>query len=318
MGAYIIRRLIQAVIIIILVSAITFFMLRIMPGDPIMLYMQEIDIQGMTEEEIGQLRVRFGLDKPIAIQYVNWATGVLRGDLGYSNFLNSKVSTVIARKMPVTIHLGVLAFLISAILGPAFGTICAMRRGTWIDTVLTVFANLGICTPAFWFGILMIYLFALKLGWLPIQGYISPFDNFWLSTKLVIMPVICLALAPVAGLTRQTRSTVLETIQQDYVRTAWSKGLSERVVVLRHIIKNAFIPIITMMGLQVAGIFGGSVLIETVFNIPGVGRMLVNAVFSQDYLVVQAGALIAAVIVVLANLAVDIAYGWFDPRIRFQ
>jgi len=225
---------------------------------------------------------------------------------------------VIARKMPVTLHLGILALVVSAILGPAFGTICAMRRGTWIDNVLTVLANLGITTPAFWFGILMIYLFALKLGWLPIQGYVSPFEDFWLSTKQIIMPVICLALGPVAGLTRQTRSTVLETIQQDYVRTAWSKGLTERVVVLRHIIKNAFIPIITVVGMQVAGIFGGSVLIETVFNVPGVGRMLVTAVFSQDYQVVQAGALIAAVVVTFSNLAVDITYGWFDPRIRYQ
>ena len=181
-----------------------------------------------------------------------------------------------------------------------------------------MFANLGITTPAFWLGILMIYLFALKLGWLPTQGYTPPFEDFWLSTRQLIMPVICLALAPVAGLTRQTRSTVLETIQQDYVRTAWSKGLTERVVVMRHIVKNAFIPIITMLGLQVAAIFGGSVLIETVFNVPGIGRLMVDAVFSQDYQIVQASALIAAIVVTLANLSVDIAYGWFDPRIRFQ
>ena len=166
--------------------------------------------------------------------------------------------------------------------------------------------------------IIMIYLFAVKLHWLPTSGYVSPFTDFWKSTRQVIMPVICLSLFSIASLTRLTRSSMLEVISQDYIRTAWSKGLKERLIVTRHTIKNALIPVITVIGLQVAFIFGGSVLIETVFNIGGIGRLMTQAVQNQDYLIVQAGTLIIAIIVVISNLVVDISYGWLDPRIRFE
>jgi peptide/nickel transport system permease protein len=172
--------------------------------------------------------------------------------------------------------------------------------------------------PIFWLGILGIYLFGLILGWLPIYGYTSPTEDFWMSFKQAIMPVICMSLTTLAITTRQTRSSMLEVVRQDYIRTAWSKGLTQRAVVIRHALKNALIPIITLLGMALPTLVAGSVLIETVFNIPGMGRLLVRAVFDKDFLIVQAGVLVIASFIALANLLVDISYGWFDPRIRFQ
>lgn len=318
MGAFVLRRLLQGIIVIILVSIATFLVMRVVPGDPINIYIHEKKLSGITEEEKEALRVQLGLNKPLVVQYYDWVNGVFHGDLGNSWFQNQSVSNLIKERLPVTAYLGILAFLLGIILGPALGTICAIRRGTWLDTVVTVLANVGITTPTFWFGILLVYLFSLKLHWLPVFGYTSPLDDFWMSIKQAIMPVICLALPAVSGLTRQTRSSVLEVFHQDYVRTAWSKGLTERVIVMQHVLRNAFIPIITMVGMQLAMILGGSVLIESVFNIPGMGRLLVNAVFTKDYQIVQSGALIMACIVVVVNLLVDISYGWFDPRIRMS
>jgi peptide/nickel transport system permease protein len=184
--------------------------------------------------------------------------------------------------------------------------------------LFSVLANIGITVPSFWVGILLLYLLSLKLGWLPPFGYTSPFEDFWLSTRQLIMPVFCLALFSIASLTRQTRSSMLEVIRQDYIRTAWSKGLRERVIIIRHALKNALIPVTTQLGLQVGIIIGGAVLIETVFNIPGMGRLMTQAVFGHDYQIVQSGVLIIATVVVLANLFVDISYGWLDPRIRYS
>jgi peptide/nickel transport system permease protein len=218
----------------------------------------------------------------------------------------------------VTLYLGVLAFVISGVLGISFGVICALKRGTWIDTLVTLLANIGITMPSFWVGILLMYILALKAGWLPVSGYTSPFVDFWLSTKKIIMPVTCLSLFSIASLTRLTRSSMLEVIQQDYIRTAWAKGLKERLIISRHTIKNALIPVITVIGLQVAFIFGGSVLIETIFNINGIGRLATQSVLQQDFLVIQAVTLIIAIMVVISNLIVDISYGWLDPRIRYD
>jgi peptide/nickel transport system permease protein len=210
-----------------------------------------------------------------------------------------------------------MSLIVCAFFGIIFGVICALRRGTWVDSVVTVLANIGITVPAFWVGILLMYLFSLILHWLPTGGYVSPTENLGQSLRAAIMPVICLSLFSVASLTRQTRSAMLEVVSQDYIRTAWSKGLRERVIIFRHTIKNAMIPVITILGLQVGLVFGGSVLIETVFNIPGMGRLMADSLFSHDYQIVQAGTLVIAVVVVLSNLIVDISYGWFDPRIRY-
>ena len=199
-------------------------------------------------------------------------------------------------------------------MGVSAGIICAVRRGGILDSIITLLANMGIAVPIFWLGILGIYFFGLKLGWLPIQGYTSPFDDFGLSIRKTIMPVICLAIPSIAVLARQTRSSMLEVVRQDYIRTAWSKGLAERVIVLNHALKNALIPIVTLLGLQLRLVVGGSVVVETVFNIPGMGRLLVDATFAKDFITVQAITLVIAVVVLFANLIVDISYGWLDPE----
>jgi peptide/nickel transport system permease protein len=227
------------------------------------------------------------------------------------------VGKLLLERYPVTIHLGALAFLFSTTLGIAAGMVAALRRGKLGDAIVTPLTYIGITIPSFWLGVLLVYGVGLKLGWLPTNGYTSPFDDFWLSTKQVIMPVICLSVFGLAATARQMRSSMLEVIRQDYIRTAWSKGLKERVIVIRHAMKNSLIPVITLLGMGIRVIFGGSVLIETVFNIPGLGRLIVTSIFGQDYVVVQASTLVIAIIIILSNLVVDISYGWIDPRIRY-
>jgi peptide/nickel transport system permease protein len=318
--AYITRRLILGVIVLFLVTILVFLVMRLLPGDPLTLFISQSQMSSgqLTKEQLEELRHEYGLDKSLTMQYLDWIGGVFRGNLGRSIFYTTEVKTLIAERMPITLYLGALAFIFSGLLGIFFGVICAVRRGTWIDNLVTVLANVGITIPSFWFGILLIYLFSLILHWLPTGGFVSPFSEPAESMRKVIMPVFCLALFPIASLTRQTRSSVLEIVKQDFIRTAWSKGLREQVIIFRHTIKNALIPVITILGVQVSMIFGGAVLIETVFNIPGMGRLMTQSVFQHDYQVVQAGVLIIAVVVVLSNLIVDISYGWFDPRIRYS
>jgi len=308
----------MGIVVILIVTIMIFLFIRLLPGDPLIIYISQTDMQELTEEQLYELRVKFGLEKTIPLQYIDWLGGIFTGDFGLSIYYDVDVGHLISERMPVTLYLGFLAFVISSVLGIASGVICALRRGTWIDTIVTFMANIGITAPAFWAGIILIYLLSYKAGWLPVFGYTSPFDDFWLSLKQVIMPVFCLALFSVASLTRLTRSSMLEIIQQDYIRTAWSKGLREQMIVTRHTIKNALIPVVTVLGLQVAFIFGGSVLIETIFNINGLGRLMTQSVMQQDFQVIQAGILIIAVMVVLSNLIVDISYGWLDPRIRYD
>ncbi len=318
MTTYIIRRLIQAVVVLILVTLIVFFVMRLLPGDPILIYVaQSAELEAMPPEMLDKLRAEFGLDKPIMVQYANWVSGIFRGDFGTSIFYREKVGTLMLERFPVTLHLGILALIVGAIIGVLAGLLAAVRRGKWVDKVVTPLTYVGITIPVFWLGILLIYAFGLKLHWFPISGYTSPLDDFWLSTRQVVMPVLCLAVFGLAANARQMRSSMLEVTRQDYIRTAWSKGLSERKVITGHALKNSLIPVITLMGIGVGIIFGGSVLVEIVFAIPGVGRLLVSSIFEQDYVVVQAITFVIAVIVLLVNLIVDISYGWFDPRIRY-
>ncbi len=317
MTAYIIRRLMLGVIILLLVTLLVFLAMRLLPGDPLIIFISQSQVEVHSPERLAELRHEYGLDRSLPMQYISWIGNILRGDMGKSINFGQDVGYLISNKLPITIYFGVMSLIVSAFFGIIFGVICALRRGKWIDSVVTVLANIGITLPAFWVGILLMYLFSLMLHWLPTSGYISPTESLGQSLRAAIMPVICLSLFSVASLTRQTRSAMLEVVNQDYIRTAWSKGLPERVVISRHTIKNAMIPVITILGLQVGLIFGGSVLIETVFNIPGMGRLMAESLFSHDYQIVQAGTLVIAVVVVLSNLIVDISYGWFDPRIRY-
>jgi peptide/nickel transport system permease protein len=319
MTTYIIRRLLMAVVILWLVTLIVFFAMRLLPGDPLIIFLGQQAGSGstITEKELDVLRHEYGLDKPIMVQYVNWIFGILRGNLGTSINYHENVGKLLLERFPITLQLGLVAYVIGNSLGILLGLLAAIRRGTWIDTVTTTFANVGITIPIFWLGLLLMYAFGLKLGWLPIAGFTSPLDNFWLSLKQMIMPVICLGITGLAFIARQTRSSMLEVVKQDYIRTAWSKGLGERTIIMRHALKNSLIPVITLLGIGIGFVFGGSVVVETVFAIPGVGRLLVTSVFAQDYVVVQSGTLVIATIIILSNLIVDISYGWLDPKIRY-
>ena len=318
MTTYIIRRLIQALFVLIIVTLLVFFVMRLLPGDPIIIYVaQTAQLEAMPPEMVDELRAKFGLDKPITVQYFNWVIGIFRGDFGESIFYHEKVGTLMLERFPVTLHLGVLALILGAVLGVLAGLLAAIRRGKWADKIITPLTYIGITIPVFFIAILMIYTFGLRLGWLPISGYTSPMDDFWYSTQQVVMPVICMAVFSLAANARQMRSSMLEVIHQDYIRTAWAKGLSERRVIMRHAIKNSLIPVITLMGIGVGIVFGGSVIIETIFAIPGVGYLFVSSIFGQDYVVVQAITFVIATIILVVNLIVDISYGWLDPRIRF-
>jgi peptide/nickel transport system permease protein len=319
MTTYIIRRLLMAVLILFLVTLIVFFAMRLLPGDPLIIFLGQQAGSGttMTEKELEVLRHEYGLDKPVLVQYVDWVSGIFRGNLGTSINYHENVGKLLLERFPITLQLGLTAFVLGNSLGILLGLIAAIRRGTWIDAFVTVLGNIGITIPVFWLGLLLMYGFGLKLGWLPIAGFTSPFVNFWLSMKQMIMPVVCLAITGLAFIARQTRSSMLEVIKQDYIRTAWSKGLKEKTIILRHALKNSLIPVITLLGLGIGLVFGGSVLVETVFAIPGVGRLLVTSVFAQDYTVIQSGTLVISTIIILSNLIVDISYGWLDPRIRY-
>jgi len=318
LSAYIIRRLFLVLIVLVLATLVVFVIMHLLPGDPILLYLSQDVFSKFTPEELTAARHEFGLDKPMIMQYVDWLSGVLHGDLGKSIFRRTKVTEEISDALPITLYTGIVAWIISHAIAIPAGIICAVKRGKWVDTMLTIVANIGISAPSFWAGILLIYVFGLYLNWLPIFGYTSPLVDFWLSIKKIIMPVFCLSLTPLSGCVRQTRSAMLEVIRQDYIRTAWSKGLRERAVVLKHALKNGIIPVVTLAGMSIPLIIGGQVLIETVFGIPGMGRLAVNALFSRDYAIVQGIVLVVAVFVVLCNLIVDISYAWLDPRIRYD
>jgi peptide/nickel transport system permease protein len=319
MTTYIIRRLFQGIIILIIMSLIVFFAMRLLPGDPLVIFMgQQASSGAMSEEAMEGFRHEYGLDKPIMVQYFSWIGGIFTGNLGKSIYYHQNVGALLGQRFPITLHLGIEAFILSNVIGVILGVLAGIRRGTWIDVLATTVANIGVTIPVFWLGILLIYVLGLQLGWLPIYGYTSPTVDFWLSFRQSIMPVFCLAITGMAYTARQTRSAMLEVVRQDYIRTAWSKGLRERTVILKHALKNSLIPVITLLGIGLGMVFGGAVLVETVFAIPGIGRLLVTSVFSQDYVAVQSSTLVIAAIIILANLIVDISYGWFDPRIRYS
>lgn len=317
MGTYIIRRILQMILVLLIVTIIVFLMVRLLPGDPILMYLTSSDLEEITQEQVDVIRHDLGLDRSLFVQYADWIANVVTGDFGTSIIHRGKVIDDIKKRLPITLHLGGLAFVISIIIGIPMGVIAAVRRATWLDNLMTSLGNLGITIPVFWLGILLIYAFGLKLDWLPIYGYTSPFKDFFLNTQQIIMPVFCLAVPPIASAVRLTRSSMLEVMRQDYVRTAWSKGLRERAVITRHALKNGLIPVVTLKGISLAAIVGGSVLVETVFSIPGMGRLAVEGLFSQDYAVVQGVILVASIVVLAINLLIDLSYGWLDPRVRY-
>ncbi|MDR2486521.1 MAG: ABC transporter permease [Clostridiales Family XIII bacterium] len=318
MFSYIVRRLLHAVLVTFIVSIIIFLLVRAIPGDPIQMLVSADSFNTYTPEMIEALKEEKGLNGTLVEQYLRWAKDIVRGDFGRSIMNDFEIGPQMWHRIVVTLLIGLTAFVIGCIIGPLLGIISAVRRGKWIDDLVTVFANIGITAPTFWLGILFMYAFAVKLQWLPVYGYTLPWDDFALSFKQSILPVLVTAFLPIASAARQMRSSVLEVLGEDYIRTAWAKGLNERKVLLKHVFKNSLMPVVTLQGNMMRMIVGGSVVVETVFVIPGMGRFLVEAMLEQDYTVVQAVTVVMTVFVVLANLLIDLLYGWIDPRIQYS
>lgn len=311
MVRYILQRLGQTLIILFIVSLMTYLLVDFLPGDPIAA-MTGGEISGETYE---RLYHELNMDKPVLVRYALWLKGALTGNFGTSQIYHQPVIGVIVERLPVTICLSLMAFFISVPLGILFGIISAVRRGTAADTIVTTTANICCCLPEFWLGILFLYLFSMRLGWLPSSGFVWPWENFGLSVRSIIMPLLCLAVGGIASITRQTRSSMLEVIRQDYIRTARSKGLREKKVIFVHALKNALLPVLTLMGLRLGGMVGGSVFVENVFVIPGMGSLMVNAINSLDIQLVQGCVLLIAAFTSVVNLITDIVYVIVDPRV---
>ena len=302
---YIIYRLLQIIPVLLLLSIVVFGLLHIAGGDPARLIAGET----ASREDIEAIRAKFGLDKPIHIQYGIWFGHVLSGDLGTLS-LRRPVTAEIADRIWPTVELATTAMFLATLVGIAVGIVSAVRQYSLLDHLSMVMALFGVSTPIFWLGLMLIYLFAVELRWLPSGGMGS--------LKALILPSITLGAASAAIVARMTRSSLLEVIRQDYIRTARAKGLPERTVLLRHSLKNAFIPIVTVIGLQYGYLLGGTVVTETVFSRPGIGRMLVNAITTRDFPVVQGTIMVLAVTLVIVNLVVDLIYIYLDPRIHYD
>lgn len=312
MPNYLLQRLATIVPTLFFVSVLIFGLQQLLPGDPaIALAGEERD-----PDTIRYLREKFHLDEPLPVRYWYWLSGVLQGDLGDSVRIQKPVTELILEKLPVTIQLAAMAMLIALVIGITAGVISAVKKDTWLDYAANVFALWGLSTPNFWLGILLILLFAVQLGWLPASGYVSPFEDLKANLSAMIMPAFVLGNAIAAVLMRHTRSAMLQVLSSDYVRTARAKGLDERVVVLKHALRNALIPVITLGALEFGTLLSGAVLTEQVFTIPGFGKLIVDAVFNRDYLVVQGVVLFTATVYITLNLIADIAYFVVNPRMR--
>ncbi len=312
MFEYLVKRLASLVPTLVLVSMLIFGLQQLLPGDPAKILAGE----DQDPAVVAHLRMKLHLDEPLPMRYAYWVGGVVRGDLGESVRTQQPVLELIAQKLPVTVELAVLAMLIALVIGIPAGIVSAVGRGGFWDYLANVFALWGLSTPNFWLGILMIMLFSVQLGWLPASGYVSPFEDLGANLKAMIMPAFVLGNAIAAVLMRHTRSSMLQVLSADYVRTARAKGLNERTVVLKHALRNALTPIITLGALELGTLLSGAVLTEQVFTIPGFGKLIVDSVFNRDYLVVQGVVLVTATAYMTLNLLADLAYFLVNPRLR--
>ena len=312
MFEFLVKRLFTIVPTLVFVSILIFSLQQLLPGDPALILAGE----DQDPAVVAYLRAKLHLDEPLPMRYAYWVGGVLRGDLGESVRTQLPVLDLIVQKLPVTVELALLAMAIALVIGIPAGVVSAVGRGTAWDYAANVFALWGLSTPNFWLGILMILLFSVHLGWLPASGYESPFVDLKANLAAMIMPAFVLGNAIAAVLMRHTRSSMLQVLGADYVRTARAKGLSERVVVLKHALRNALTPIITLGALELGTLLSGAVLTEQVFTIPGFGKLVVDSVFNRDYAVVQGVVLVTATTYILLNLLADVAYFLVNPRLR--
>jgi peptide/nickel transport system permease protein len=313
-GQYVVRRLLATIVVLFLVTLVSFSIMSMVPGDPAVV-MAGV---GASADQVQRIRQQFGLDASFPVRLGRWYGGILHGDLGQSILLSRSVAQAIAERLPATLSLAALAFVLTASGGIVLGTLAALRQGSWVDQAVMTLAVVGVSVPGFWLGLILIVLFSVMRDWLPAGGYV-PFSQSpgnWL--RALVLPAVSLALLQVGLLARITRATVAETLRQDFVRTARAKGLSGWAVVGRHAFANATIPVVTVLGISVSLLLSGSVVVETVFSIPGLGRLMATAILARDYPVIQGGLLVTALLFVLINLAVDVLYAWLDPRIAYD
>lgn len=312
MGSFLIRRLGLMVVILLLVSVIIFSLVHITPGDPASIMLG----QEATPEALEALRDKLGLNDPIYVQYWSWISGVVVGDFGHSLKDNTPVLSIIGQKLPVTIQLTIFSFLIALIIAIPAGVISATKKGTFWDYLGTTFALSGVSIPPFFLGILLIFIVAINMDLLPPSGYVAPWVDLKQSLLLMILPALTVGVRLSAEITRMLRSSMLEVLQADFIRTAYAKGLLDKTVIIGHALRNSLIPVITVSGLQLATFLGGAVITETIFAVPGLGRLVVDAILTRDFPVVQGAVMFMAIAVVLVNFIVDVLYSVLDPRIK--
>jgi peptide/nickel transport system permease protein len=311
--AFIANRLLSAVPVLATVAIVVFLMLRLTPGDPAAVIAGDT----ATAEQVAEIRSKLGLDRPMVEQFVIWAGRGLRGDLGESFFFKKPVAELIVQRIEPTLSLAAATIVLAVLIAVPLGVLAANRHGSLLDRCLMGFSVLGFSVPVFVIGYLLIYIFAIKVNWLPVQGYRRIGENPWDWAYHLILPSLTLAVIYVALIARMTRASVVEVLTEDYIRTARAKGLTNRTILIRHALKNAAIPIVTVIGLGIALLIGGVVVTESVYNIPGLGRLTVDAVLARDYPVIQAIILLFSFAYVLINLMIDLTYSFFDPRIRY-
>jgi peptide/nickel transport system permease protein len=316
MSRYIFKRLLISIPLLLLVSLLAFSIVRIVPGDVVMLMLAEIG--NIPPEQLAKIRSDMGLDRPFVTQFLIWLGDAVRGDLGESIWTGRSVTKEILRTLPVTAELAMLSISVALLVALPIGIVSAIRRNTALDYAGRFVAIVGLSVPEFALATLALLLLSLYVGWIPSLIYVPLWQEPLRNLGTMALPALILGFSLAAVIMRMTRSAMLEVLREDYIRTAWAKGVSERTVVVRHALKNAFIPIITLIGIQGRRLIGSTVVIETIFAIPGIGRLTIDALLNRDYTQLQGCILLIALVVVLLNLLVDLSYAWFDPRIRYQ
>ena len=319
MNTYVIKRFMLFIPTLILVTLMVFALMRLVPGDPAELLLMGFEGDGQfSEQQLADLRAKLGTDRPLAIQYLDWIWGMVRGDFGVSMYFDTPISEDLAAKLPITLELSALALLLAFAVAVPLGVLSAVRQDTIADYASRIIAIAGVAMPTFWIGILVVYFLVTWFDWLPPLGYANLWSDPWTNLQQMFFPAVALGFYNMALVARVTRSSMLEVFREDYIRTARSKGLRERAVIIRHALKNAFLPILTISGWQVGRLIAGTVVIETIFLVPGMGRLLVDSILHRDYTMIQSIVMVIAFMVLALNLIVDLLYAWLDPRIRYE